>query len=528
VIRCAAALLSASVSLLTIACDGARPSTDPVVGRYRDWRSTDAIAEVTARQLAGWRLLPRKAGFRNAPLEDQLASLLETQRLAEETPLPLSGDLAQRVREAEERVLEQALRAAVQAEAPVPSATEIAALHETQAAGFRRPRLLRLKSLLVRVVPGASEADRSEAYARAEALHAEIVAGAAFDEVARRASDSETRSRGGRLGWVDPARLAPGLRTAALALGVGERTGVLASPNGWVILECEGIREADTEDGGRARAAAAARTRSEREAWSEVRESILADADADPLLRELSPRARIRVSAATRARDQGLDDVPTTAQRLHWTRAQIMAADSLRQRAEQRVTEVDRAAVLAHYEENRERWQTLPSTHLHAIRIPHDRPAAESGSPASRELAAQLRAGLAAGERLFPFAARDLSDHPSRSRGGDLGWLGATEVAVLGPDISRIVQILEIGETSPVVPQPDGLWILRVEARQPGREIPLEEVAETLKHRLRAARVREATANIAQELRAELELELVAGAPDPSSEPVENRSSDVR
>jgi hypothetical protein len=62
-----------------------------------------------------------------------------------------------------------------------------------------------------------------------------------------------------------------------------------------------------------------------------------------------------------------------------------------------------------------------------------------------------------------------------------------------------------------VVAQDDGFWIVRLVSRDPGRKIPLEEVAETLEYQLREARIQDAAAAITQELRAELELEVVSG-----------------
>ena len=494
--------------LLAAGCERADPSDSPagavVVARYRDWRAPGAEGEVTLEQLRAWRTLTRKPASRQAPLDDQLAELLRTERLAEAAPQPLPDEWTRRVREAEERVLEQALRTAVRTEARARAATA----DPTATASTRRPRLLRLRSLLVRVAPDASDAERRDARARAESIREDLSTGADFGEMAGRFSDSETRSRSGRLGWVDPQRLAPELREAALALSPGEHSGVLASPDGWVLLSCEGIRPAETV--GAARSAAAARSRDERLAWAELRADLLAESAADPALADASPQARMRGAAARRARARGLDEEPGTATRLHWARARVIASAMLRQQALARAEDVDPDAVRAHYDAQPERWQTLPTRKIKAIRLARDRDSAE-GDLAQRKKATDLRAALDAGSRLFAFAARDVSDHPSRPRGGELGALAAREVAALGPDVARAIEALEPGEISPVVAQDDGFWIVRLVSRDPGRKIPLEEVAETLEYRLREARIQDAAAAITQELRAELELEVVSG-----------------
>lgn len=503
---CALALTIASL-LLATSCERADPSNSTsaavVVARYRDWRAPGATGEVTLEQLRGWRTLPRKPASRGAPL-DELAQLLQTERLAESAPQPLPDEWARRVHQAEERVLQQALRAAVRTEARALPASS------TSDPASRRPRLLRLRSLLVRVAPDASDTERRDARARAESIQEDLSTGADFGEMAARLSDSETRARSGRLGWVDPERLAPELREAALALEPGEHSGILASPDGWVLLSCEGIRPAET--GGRTtRSAAAARSQDERLAWTKLRADLLAESAADPALADASPQARMRSAAARRARARGLDVEPSTATRLQWTRARVLATAMLRRQAVARAGDIDPNAVRAYYDAHPERWQTLPTREIQAIRLPRERDSAEADL-AQRKKATDLRAALVSGSRFFAFAARDASDHPSRPRGGELGSLTAREVARLGPDVARALEALEPGDLSAVIPQDDGFWIVRLVSRDPGRKIPLEEVAETLTYQLRESHIQAAATEITQELRAELELQVLPGA----------------
>ena len=517
-----AAALALAGAFALAGCDRRGLVADPVVAEYTDWRRPGTRAEVTMRQLAGWRQLPGRRGAARPAPEEEIAALLRTLWLAEEMPESLPAPVARQVRDAEDRVLELALRERVRGDASARDAEDSAPVRSAP-----RPLLLRLRNLLVRVEPGASEAERQAARERADALHAELAAGAEFGALAERASDSETRARAGRLGWVNPDRLPPELREAALALAPGEHSAVLASNEGWVILACDGVREAESNAAHEARIAAAAQSRIEREAWSALRKELLAEADTDPSLQDLPPAARIRAAAAQRARARGLDDAPATAELLRWSRARVLSDARLRELAEARAEPVTEPEVRADYDAQTTRWQTKPTTRVRAILIAPD-PPGELPSPTARERAEALRAALDAGERLFAFAARELSAHPSRPGGGDLGWLTDAELAALGPGLARAIAALGDGETSPVVAQSEGFWIAEVLARRPGREVPLEEVAEILEHRLAEQRVREASSAILRERTAALEIALRQEPAAPVSQPAAPEASDAR
>lgn len=75
--------------------------------------------------------------------------------------------------------------------------------------------------------------------ARAEELKAEIEAGADFAEVARRASEGPSASRGGDLGWFGPGRMAEAFEEAALSAPVGEIVGPVETPFGLHLIQVE-------------------------------------------------------------------------------------------------------------------------------------------------------------------------------------------------------------------------------------------------------------------------------------------------
>lgn len=93
-----------------------------------------------------------------------------------------------------------------------------------------------------------SAADTAAAKARAEALRAEIVGGAKFEDVARRESaDSVSGADGGALGKGGRNRFTPKFEEAAYALKAGEISQPVLTPFGWHLIRVD-ARQGDTLD----------------------------------------------------------------------------------------------------------------------------------------------------------------------------------------------------------------------------------------------------------------------------------------
>lgn len=102
-------------------------------------------------------------------------------------------------------------------------------------------------SLSVVMIPKAiTAADTAAARARADSLRAEIVKGAKFEDVAKRASDdSVSGAQGGELGKGGRNRFVPEFEKAAYALKVGEISQPVLSPFGFHIIRVD-ERKGDT------------------------------------------------------------------------------------------------------------------------------------------------------------------------------------------------------------------------------------------------------------------------------------------
>lgn len=112
------------------------------------------------------------------------------------------------------------------------------------------PARWRLRNLFIARPPGADPAEAARRRALIETLHQRLVNGEDFGELARTHSESQTRIRDGRLGFVTLDRLEPVVAAAVRDLRAGELTSVLETSDGWTIL----LAEAFVPEGPRPRA----------------------------------------------------------------------------------------------------------------------------------------------------------------------------------------------------------------------------------------------------------------------------------
>lgn len=208
------------------AVDAGRPVVGTVVGRFAG--SEVLTAEEVARESA--RLPPAlreqfetpagRREFTRSIIDKRLLVLEAKRRKLTEDP-----ELRRQVQELEERLAVQALLAQEEAAAGSPSEQELRAWFESHRAEFTRPEQVRVGRVLVSVGSKASEAERSRARQKAEALAARLRRGEALAQVAKEGDGAE-RTKGGELGLViRGGGFEPALEQAAFAL---ERPGAVS------------------------------------------------------------------------------------------------------------------------------------------------------------------------------------------------------------------------------------------------------------------------------------------------------------
>ena len=123
---------------------------------------------------------------------------------------------------------------------------DIAQFYERNKKRFSRPG--RAVVSLLTVPRTVTASDTAEAKARVDRLRAEIVAGAKFEDIAKREStDSVSGANGGALGKGGRGRFTPNFETAAYALKTGELSQAVLTPFGWHLIRVDD-RKGDTLD----------------------------------------------------------------------------------------------------------------------------------------------------------------------------------------------------------------------------------------------------------------------------------------
>ena len=107
----------------------------------------------------------------------------------------------------------------------------------------------------------------------------------------------------------------------------------------------------------------------------------------------------------------------------------------------------------------------------------------------SEEKALELLAKINAGEITFENAARENSSCPSSQNGGNLGDFGKGQMV---PEFDSAVFAMEVGEVSAPVKTQFGYHLIKLNAKNEAKTMPLSEIAEDIKNALTAEKQRAA------------------------------------
>jgi len=116
---------------------------------------------------------------------------------------------------------------------------EIQSTYDQNRDQFVVPERVRASHVLISVQEGATDAQRQEAFAQAQALRQQVLGGADFAELARANSgDKTTAERGGDLGYFTRGQMVPTFEAAAFALQPGELSDVVETRFGYHVIKC--------------------------------------------------------------------------------------------------------------------------------------------------------------------------------------------------------------------------------------------------------------------------------------------------
>ncbi len=136
------------------------------------------------------------------------------------------------------------------------------------------------------------------------------------------------------------------------------------------------------------------------------------------------------------------------------------------------------------------------------LALPKDASPAEDAKVRAR--AEKVLERLRAGED-FAAVARQVSEGPSRSEGGELGWLKRGTVQ---PELERVAFALAPGQLSAPVKTRTGYHVLQVEERRVGQARPFDQVKEEIRDRLTNEQVETYRNQYVAELRKDASVEV--------------------
>lgn len=109
--------------------------------------------------------------------------------------------------------------------------------YDQNPAEMARPEAVRLSQIVVRLTPGASQAERTAARQKIEAILKEVRAGEDFAQLARRHSEGAEAAAGGDAGLLIKGKGPPAIERAAFSLQPGQVSDVIESRLGLHLIK---------------------------------------------------------------------------------------------------------------------------------------------------------------------------------------------------------------------------------------------------------------------------------------------------
>lgn len=156
---------------------------------------------------------------------------------------------------------------------------------------------------------------------------------------------------------------------------------------------------------------------------------------------------------------------------------------------------VDEQELLAYYQENRSEYQLPGRFRIRELVLPKGSTAEEQQATETRLAAIQNE--LKQGTPFETLVARD-STAPSRSTGGDLGWL---DKGVLRPDLEQAALALKPGQISAPVKTDKDVYMVQLTEAELDRARPFAEVRPAILEKLQEPKAQNAIENYIQGLR---------------------------
>lgn len=172
-------------------------------------------------------------------------------------------------------------------------------------------------------------------------------------------------------------------------------------------------------------------------------------------------------------------------------------------------------AVRAYYDQNPQRFERPEQVHVRLILAAVDPQAKPEDQQKAQQKIAMVEKRLKAGED-FPSLAEQYSDDMYRIKGGDLGWVHRGR---LEPEYEKVVFALPVGEPSEPFRTPEGYAVVKVEGREPSRQMKFEEVSKIIQAEMEKKRLNDLRESWVAQVKQGAQIEILDGT-SPALAPV--------
>lgn len=156
-----------------------------------------------------------------------------------------------------------------------------------------------------------------------------------------------------------------------------------------------------------------------------------------------------------------------------------------------------------YYQQNLDAFRRAPFVKVSAIALPFPEKAKEPQRQQVRDEASAILQQLASGQ-LFADVVASLEGRDDLGA-GEMGTFSEGE---LNPAFDEAIRRLEPGQHSPLVETAAGVSILRLDERQEGAPLPLEEVRESIEEKLRETKANENLKKWAEQLKGQARIDI--------------------
>jgi peptidyl-prolyl cis-trans isomerase C len=170
--------------------------------------------------------------------------------------------------------------------------------------------------------------------------------------------------------------------------------------------------------------------------------------------------------------------------------------------ADVRATEDD---ILKYYEQHKDDFKVRESVRVRHILIKADKTASEEEKAAAKKKVESILTHIRDGGDFHKLASEHSQDPGSKTRGGDLGFIGRGRMV---REFEDVAFSLQPGEVSDVVETNFGYHIIKVEERRDASYKPVEEVRSIIESKLIKERRRQAVDEFVQKAMKDADAEL--------------------